>query len=499
VPPRNHRSRPNILVLLTDQHRWDCLGAFGNAQIRTPHLDRLAAHGVRFPYSFCPFPVCTPSRYSLLSGLHVRQHGGWSNRSTLAPGIATFPRLLRAAGYRTKAVGKMHLTPTYLDVGFQEMELAEQNGEGRWDDDYHRDLMAHGLVDVNDLIDQVNEYRRQAPAEYWQTFGAQTSNLPEAWHSTTWIGDRAVRSLERWTDEGHLLLVSFVKPHHPFDPPAPWDRWYDPDELSPLPGWLERVPEGDRAYHEGFFPHERLTEGALRRVMAHYYATISHVDHQIGRMLDTLARRGLYDSTLIVFTADHGEYLGFHHLLLKSGLMYEPLVRTPLLVKFPGNAGAGEVRETLVSNIDLAPTILRQAGVEPPPQMRGLHLADPAADRQYIFAECRRRRDYLVRSRTHKLLLSRDPQHSRFFDLREDPLELANRLEDPACRDLVRQHRQALHDWALFEALPPPYVDERAPQIKQPNIPEPSEARRDAVRAYFRRQMARALAGLEVR
>ena len=159
--------RPNVLVLHVDQLRIDCLGVYGNPDVKTPHIDRLASDGVRYTNSLCAFPVCTPSRYSLLSGRYVHEHAGWDNRSTLSPEIATFPRTLRAAGYRTKAVGKMHFTPTYLDVGFDELLLAEQDGPGRWDDDYHRYLMRLGLVDRNDLEDQLGEYRRDAPQEYW--------------------------------------------------------------------------------------------------------------------------------------------------------------------------------------------------------------------------------------------------------------------------------------------------------------------------------------------
>ncbi len=196
-----HDKRPNILIIHADQHRTDCLGAYGNPDIQTPHIDALARDGRRFDNSFCPFPVCTPSRYSFLSGQYVRQHGGWTNHCTLASGIPTFPKVLRDAGYLTAAVGKMHFTPTYLDVGFQHMELAEQDGPGRYDDDYHRWLMAEGHCDRIDLMDQVREYRQHAPQAYWDTMGALPSDLDEAHHSTTWIANRAMdtlRILGRW-------------------------------------------------------------------------------------------------------------------------------------------------------------------------------------------------------------------------------------------------------------------------------------------------------------
>lgn len=217
---RETNNKPNILLIMTDQHRIDCLGAYGNREIATPNIDALAEDGVRFTNSFCPYPVCTPSRYSLISGLYVHEHRGWTNHSTLPPEIETFPAILRRAGYRTKAVGKMHYTPTYLNVGFEEMILAEQNGPGRWDDDYHRALHTQGLIDRNDLEDQESEYRRNARPEYWETFGALPSNLPKQYHSTEWIGERANETLQHWGPSDQLLAVSFIKPHHPFDPPS---------------------------------------------------------------------------------------------------------------------------------------------------------------------------------------------------------------------------------------------------------------------------------------
>lgn len=489
------QTQPNILIIHTDEHRADCMGAYGNTEIQTPNLDRLAADSVRYTNSYCPYGSCTPSRYSFLTGLYVHQHRCRTNRSTLGPGTGSFPRALQRAGYRTKAIGKMHFTPTYLDLGFEQMELAEQDGEGRLDDDYHRDLCDHGLLDTLDIIDQRSEFRKRAPDEYWQTFGAQTSNLPEEWHSTTWIADRALRTLEDWTGGGNMLMVGFVKPHHPFDPPVPWDGMYDPAKLSLLPGWMESVPERDRQRHAGYFPNQRLSEQTLRRVLAYYYATISHIDHHTGRLLDLLRRKGLYENTLIIFTADHGEYMGFHHMILKGGYLYDPLVRVPLLVKFPANRRAGEVSDAPVNNIDLAPTILRQAGVEPAPAMKGVDLSEDSAGHPYIFAEDRQGRQYMARSQTQKLLLSRTPEESLFFDLQRDPLETTNLFDDPAYREQIRQHRDALTDWMLFDAVTPNYLDESAPQIDQPNVPQQGDDHRKRMMDYFERKVAAYLAG----
>ena len=502
--------KPNVLVILTDQHRWDCLGAAGNPDLRTPHLDALASDAVRFANAFCPLPVCTPSRYSILSGLYVHQHGGWTNRCTLNPALPSFPRQLQRAGYRTRAVGKMHFTPTYLDAGFDALELAEQDGDGRLDDDYHRALRENGLADAVDVMDQRREYRERAPKQYWETFGALRSDLPEAWHSTTWIGDRAVNAIESWapggggeagtrTEQGtaqpQALVASFIKPHHPFDPPAPWDSLYDPQALTLLPGWSEALSERDGGFNRGYFPNDELTEPILRRAMAYYYATISQVDHQVGRMVETLKRKGLYDNTLIVFTSDHGEYLGFHHMLLKSGHMYDPLVRVPLLVKWPSGATArrGATSDALVSHPDLAPTILQTAGLESSPAMAGADLADPdgtVARREFIFAESRQGAHYMARSRSHKLLLSRDPHQSLFFNLDDDPYEQTDLLHDPSVAGPVRTHRDALAEWLLFQTPTSVFLDAQAPLVQQPNVQPPDAVHRREMLAWYDQAVA---------
>ncbi|MDF1514628.1 MAG: sulfatase-like hydrolase/transferase, partial [Anaerolineae bacterium] len=391
-------NRPNILIIHADQHRFDCLGAYGNSDIQTPNIDQLAQDGIKFDNSFCSFPVCTPSRYSFLSGQYVRQHAGWTNHSTLAPGIPTFPKILRDAGYVTAAVGKMHFTPTYLDVGFQHMQLAEQDGPGRYDDDYHRWLMAQDLCDHVDLMDQVREYRNQATPAYWDTMGAMQSDLDEAHHSTTWIADRAQEQLDTWGAGGNLMMVGFIKPHHPFDPPEPWTNQYNADELSILPGWLADPLQRDIAYSKGYFPHADLTEAKLKRVMAHYYATISQIDFHVGRMISKLKKRGLYKNSLILYTSDHGDYMGYHHLLLKGNYMYDPLIKVPLIIKLPGQERAGQSTSSLVSNLDIAPTLLSIAGCDIPNTMRGLDLSKPNAGRDIIFAEGWAGQEIMVRT-----------------------------------------------------------------------------------------------------
>lgn len=486
---RPGQAPPHILVIHTDQHRWDCLGSYGNPDIKTPHLDAMAAGAVRFANSFCAFPVCTPSRYSLLCGLPVHEHRGWNNRSTLAGDIPTFPSVLRHAGYATKAVGKMHFTPTYLDVGFDELELAEQDGPGRWDDDYHRDLRRLGLVDANDLEDQVAEYRKEARGAYWKSFGALPSNLDEANHGTTWIAGRAIASLEGWqASKPALLMVGFIKPHHPFDPPQPWARMYNPETLRLLPGWTPENLARDMALNEGYFPNADLTEPALRHCMALYYASISQIDHHIGRMVEVLKAKGLFDDALVVFTSDHGEFMGFHHMLLKGNHMYDALARVPLLIKFPRQA-AGSVNDALVSTIDLAPTILKTAGLSVPGSMRGIDLSEPKARREILF--CETRQHVMARTRTRKLLYDLNaPDRSLFFNLQSDPQELTDLYHDAAYGAEIESLVRAVRAWRPA-APTQPYVNDHERQINRPNVPPPGGAHREGISDWYLQQMKR--------
>lgn len=481
-------TRPNVLFILSDQHRWDCLGCYGNNEIRTPHLDALAAEGVRYLESHCPYPVCTPSRYSILSSRYVHEHRGWSNHCTLPPGTPTFASVLREAGYATAAVGKMHFTPTYLDVGFDRMYLAEQDGPGRWDDDYHRDLRDAGLVDLNDLEDQRAEYRKNARPEYFESLGALPSNLPARYHSTEWIATKALDVLDGWDSGGHLLMVGFIKPHHPFDPPVEWANAYEPDALTLLPGWTPACLQEDLEIHRGYFPHEKLTERSVRKAMAYYYATIEHMDAQIGRLVDKLKSKGLYENTLILYTSDHGEYMGYHHLMLKGGPAYEPLLRVPLMMRFPGGKRPAATFSGLVSNLDLAPTILGSVGCAIPDVMRGRDLGGAAEGHDMVFAECQRGDQVAVRTSRFKLLEVRELGKTYFFDLEHDPYELNNLDGHPDFIEEQRRLAAVLRDWRPGP-LSEPYLDEDAPIVKGDHVRHPRDGHRATIEAYFAEKM----------
>ena len=476
-------SKPNILILHVDEQRAESLRQYGNTQVITPNIDALAQEAEVYQNHFCSYPVCTPSRYSLFTGRYVSQHLGWSNHCTIPAGMSTFPKALKAAGYQTAAVGKMHMAPTYLDIGFDRMTLAEQDGPGRFDDDYHRDLMAHGLLDEIDLTDQRSEYRAYATREYFHNFGTQVSDLPEEFHSTNWITDRALEEVERWqADSPNLLFVGYIKPHHPFDPSERYLRMYDGMDVAPLPGYTPEVPKRDYQFSHGYFDNADLSEEMLRRVTRYYYASITQIDDQIGRIIARLKEKGMYDNTLILYTSDHGDYMGFHHMMLKGNLMYDPVMRVPLMIKYPAGMAGEPHQDGLSCNIQVANHLLRCCGLPEDPAMNRHPLELP---REFVFSQnsCGPVKYYMVRSARYKLLLSGSSKKAMLFDLQHDPLELHDVSGESAYQSVVQDFKNALMEELLFEGQTAVHLDEQAPLI--PGHSHPSEQDRKELSDYF--------------
>jgi arylsulfatase A-like enzyme len=223
--------------------------------------------------------------------------------------------------------------------------------------------------------------------------------------------------------------------------------------------------------------------------MACYYATLSHIDHHVGRMLDLLRRKGLYDNTIVLYTSDHGDYLGFHHMLLKGNHMYDPLTRVPLIIKWPDGRGAGTVSDRLVSNIDVAPTLCLAAGCQPGRRMHGQDLRADGPGHEHIFCEVGR--DHvMVRTRTRKLLRQAPKDGDLLFDLQTDPLEMTDVSGEPAYAKDLAALRSAAEVWRPRIADNKPYLDPKAPQIDQPNVPPRDLSHRKAIIDYTAKRVA---------
>jgi arylsulfatase A-like enzyme len=350
--------RPNILHIFTDQQRWDTLAALGNPVIRTPSLDRLAAMGTAFTSAYSPSPVCISARCSMIYGQYPSHTGCYENTRMPEDGRESFMGALTRCGYRTHGVGKCHFTPdSYALRGFQTREYMEEIVDDPGRDDYLKMLQANGFAHVCDPHGVRGE----------MYYLPQPSQLPARLHPTQWVGDRACAfiGVQNKISQPWYLYTGFVHPHPPFAPPNPWHKLYRAFNM-PLPNvppdaaaLLTYINKRQNRYK---YRDRGIDTNLLRCLKAYYYACISFVDFQVGRMLDALTAAGQLDNTLIIYTADHGEHLGDYNCFGKR-TFHDSCARVPLLVSLPGRFTAGARCDTPTSLVDIAPTLLGATGV----------------------------------------------------------------------------------------------------------------------------------------
>lgn len=517
-------SRPNILLITSDQHRGDCYG-FAGRPVHTPHLDQLRAQGTWLRNCITPNVVCQPARASMLTGLLPLTHGVCDNGIDLPDEMAErgFAAHLARQGARTAFIGKAHFSTykSYEPTGRPEcIESSTAFDASRWHGPYmgfeHVELM---LVGHNWFLPEAPPrglhyerwfhadgqgearnrlYKTALPPETGtpQTFH---SALPVAWHNSTWVADRTIAFLRNQAraqdssqasarrlmdpDSPFVLWASFPDPHHPFDAPVPWSLLHRPDQvdlpahrvrdLDRRPWWhraaLENAPaerEGFRQIREQYSRMPTLDDRQLRELIANYYGMISLVDHSVGRILTELDALGLSDNTYVVFTADHGDWLGDHGLVLKGPMMYDGLLRVGALVRGPGVPAAATVTQP-VSTLDLHETFADWMQA-PSPESHGQSWNDvlmhgqvrQAALNEWGLgaARCGVALDLrTVRTEQYRMTVERGSGAGELYDLLEDPHELENRFDDPtfvAVRARLQQLIDARQDDVRAEPLP---------------------------------------------
>jgi len=486
--------RPNILFIMTDQHRLDAMGAYGNRPIRTPHLDGLARQGMRFErYYVAAFP-CSPSRGSLLTGLHPQSHGVITNGVQLDESIPTFASELAGAGYHTTWMGKWHLRGKRAFVRGSEDELPRliDKKPPPIDPKRARNGFQDGVHEGIDYVAYLRKLGLDEPRPGKKVRGGHHtviedghSVIPEKHFIETFLTDHAVQHLETHAKDARpfCLCVSYEGPHRPITPPEPWDKMYDPRSL-PLPATLNdpmtRAPKRHRAFHwrmhgidlakerarlkrQLVFENEMWdlldrpawTEREYRDLMAHYYGYVSYLDAQIGRLLTALDRLGLTDNTLVVYTTDHGEFMGGHGCIFKAMMMYDDLMRVPLIVRFPGVVLKGGSSRALASSVDLMPTLLDVAGVKAPDTVQGKSLKPVLTGRTATHHEAvftsfpmAHLQVRMIRTDRYKYCYNWKPrQADELYDMRQDPLEMDNLSGRPVVQDVERRLRQRVFDF----------------------------------------------------
>lgn len=368
---------PNIVYIVLDQWRGDCLGIADSAHpVMTPHFDQLAYEGIWYRRAYADCPVCMPQRATMLTGFTGSQHGMPYNfmrgpRSPIKPEHSLPGRLTREAGYQTKAIGKMHFYPERARFGFEDISLHPNDYVNFLEDQgwggFYR---GHGLGG-NEVYPAV-------------------SAVPERLTHSHWIVDEGVKFLSRRDpDCPFFMWMVFEAPHSPFDPPEPFDRFYDDFEIpEPVIGdWVDSADEPPALTRQRIMSKaDRIPPSVMTRLRRHYYAQITHIDYQLGRLLGELKRKGLYDNTVIVLTSDHGEHLGDHRLFAKNSFL-ESSACVPVIMRLPRSHGIINRRsQEPVLTADIAPTLLDLAGLTPARDMDGISLlAQP--DGRVIFGE----------------------------------------------------------------------------------------------------------------
>lgn len=380
VGPMTTSARPNVILIMCDQWRPDCLGVLGHPLVKTPNLDALAARGVLFENAYCASPVCSPARASWLTGLYPHAHGQYVNYGDkaaflckLRPECVTLGDSFKAAGYRCGIAGPWHLGDDHVPQhGFEDWwQTYNYQGAGRPNrlSDY---FAAEGVANLYSPA-----LRKAAKQSTTISKMAHTVFEDPRQQRTTWTVDRGCEFVAEsgGRERPFFLFLSVKDPHPPIVVPPELLALYPPERMPQPRAWGDPL-EGKPDYQRNAI--ERLGSGAseadFRRMMAHYFAAMTHIDRELGRLFAALDSAGIGDDTIIAFISDHGEMLGEHGFVGKRKF-YEPSVRVPCIVSWPRRIPAGGRVRTPIAGVDLAPTLLDLAGVERPAPIDGRSVA----------------------------------------------------------------------------------------------------------------------------
>lgn len=451
-------NRPNIILITTDQQRYDTIGA-NKSSVRTPHLDGLAKEGVLFERPYINNTVCMPSRACMQTGRYTHQHGLRYMESVIGttPGLPpweqTFMERLQTVGYDTGAVGKIHMKPP---KGFNYTALTNGKG-GRWTVPYGSPLGPSqlgdeyaGWLEAKHPGGYAAIYEQRRLPEYKEAHTAIVNVLPAEEYIDYWITENAVDFVSRKRDEDtpFFLWYGLCNPHGPIDPPKGYENLYPEDEIE-----LSELYTKGRPSNRG--PDERL----LRKWISYYYGLCTFVDDMVGKLFKTLRDKNLWDNTLIIFTSDHGEMMGDFGKFGK-GDFYESVVRVPLIVKPPTGGQTRSLVPDLVELIDLAPTIMDYAGVRIPDTVQGRSLRPvmegQAKGKEAVLCEFtsndRQREAKCIRTDRYKYWFAGPKGGATLFDLQEDPQEFRNVADDPAYTGVrIEMHERLLHHLLMSE------------------------------------------------
>lgn len=434
--------RPNFLVIMSDQHNPHVMGCAGDEVARTPHLDDLAQRGVLFESCYCPSPLCVPSRMSFMTSRYPSHIAVWSNQCMLPSDIPTFAHALGAAGYETALAGRMHFVGPDQRHGFERhlvgaMSCAHIGGRNR------------SLPP--ELLAATGQSRKAVEVAGPGRTGYQAFDEAVAEGSADLLRGRGLN------DRPFCLVAGFVLPHCPFIcPPEDWEHYLERVALPVVPeGYFKKLHPAVKLWRKNR-GIEDLAEDEIRRARAGYCGILTHFDRQVGKLLTALDESGLADSTVVIYTSDHGEMAGEHGMWWKSNF-YEGSASVPLIVSWPGRFAEGARLPHVTNLVDLGPTMIDLAGGDALPDVDGRSLApllrgeavdwpDETFSEQYPSHGVPAAR--MIRRGPWKLV-HYERYRPQLFHIEDDPNEWNDLGEDPQHDDIREQlHARALEGWS---------------------------------------------------
>ncbi len=439
--------QPNFLFIFPDQWRHECLSAFGHEIARTPFIDDIVSRGISFTSAYSACPSCIATRASLMSGLTPYSAGRVGYKDCVPWEYDSLVGRMREGGYQTMCVGKTHFYPERAHLGFEQLELySEQNHDRDEPSDYHKWLKQKSGDAVQDTAEQISG----------TSWVATPWMAEEKLHPSSWNASRSIELLQhRDPQRPFFMQVSFHRPHQPYDPPFEYYQMYKNCKIQPKVGaeWSGKYacPARQSTVHYGEVPQKQWEE-----MWRCYYAQIEHIDYQVGRILYYLHTEGLMENTYIIFTSDHGDMMGEHHLYNKCR-PFEAASKVPFVIAPPrGTQGVKPGTDaTPVAHMDMLPTFMELAGMAVPEHVQGKSLTPiifggTLKNRHYIHGEHTLPQQnegwqYLTDGK-EKYVWESMSGEELFFDLQDDPKECQNLIDAPERQGSVEQWRKRLVD-----------------------------------------------------
>lgn len=484
------QNQSNILFIMTDQESVSLSGCYGNDLVKTPARDSIAENGVRFDNHYVASFPCSPSRATMITGLWAHNHGVVTNGIVLDEKMETLGSQLGRGGYDTIWIGKSHLggwfephdeeTCPYHELFKTDMGFRwKKHPGGAGGEDYQLNgfrTWVSGWTDYRNYL-QTTDLPDEIKNDRWVGGHAVMESAPDTEHAysrltadhhmATWMAGRAVDLIEenRDSDDPFCMVLSFYAPHHPVAPPKPYDTMYRTDDVE-LPASyhaetdLKNLPGINPENNHDNYIADTWTEDQAKAYLARYMGYITFLDDQISRVLDALAENGLYDDTIIVFSSDHGDMLCEQGMIYKHTFNgYDTLMKVPLMVQWPAAIPAGKVHSGLSSHVDLVPTLLDLAGVEPTAEMDGQSMAgvltagSDRMGRQEIFIDVHNE-GIVTRRGKWKFVLNAAlsggkmvRRKDELYDLDSDPDEMANLAYETMHAERVKAMKKRIFQW----------------------------------------------------